>query len=185
MLYIADLIFPFPRNVDYKGRPSGTNAIDFILPSGTPILAAKSGIVYLTKHDSDAYIKDMAEMEKISETELMEFSERCTNFVCIDHEDGTFAQYLHLDQQAVVQVGQKVEESEIIGYCGISGFTKEPQLHLSAFMFLENGKTTSIPMKFRKPNHEKQTTETEPKILLLNLFPRSEMYAVRGNSLRR
>ncbi|HAP3021336.1 TPA: glucosaminidase domain-containing protein [Enterococcus faecalis] len=51
------------------------------------------------------------------------------NYVTIEHEDGSVALYAH-QQEYCVNVGQKVEQGEIIGYVGSTGNSTGPHLHL-------------------------------------------------------
>ena len=150
--------FPFPESVEKRiSKPSGryahenfpqnAHAIDFLLPLGTPILASRRGYVIVAKHESDKFISDSSEMEKMTLEELIEFSAKNTNAVCIDHGDETFAEYVHLDRQKVVDEGQEVEQGQIIGYCGMSGLTTAPHLHFNSFR-IEDGKAISIPIEF-------------------------------------
>ncbi len=131
----------------HENHPESRYAIDFLLPLGDPILASADGEVAVAKHDSDMYISDMAEMKRMSIEQLIEFAERYTNCVCIYHDDGTFAEYSHLDTRAVVAEGQKVEQGQVIGYCGMSGLTTEPHLHFNRFKVID-GKAISIPVEF-------------------------------------
>lgn len=131
----------------HENHPESRYAIDFILPLGTPILAARKGTVVVAKHDSDRYISDMTLIEQMSLEQLIEFAAKHTNGVCIQHNDDTFTEYSHLDSQKVVEEGQEVEQGQPIGYCGMSGLTTQPHLHFNVFK-LEDGKVKSIPFEF-------------------------------------
>lgn len=89
----------------------------------------------------------MSEMEKMSIEHLIDFAAKYTNYVCIYHVDDTFTEYSHLDNQAIVAEGQEVEKGQLIGYCGMSGLTTEPHLHLNRFK-IEEEKVVSIPIEF-------------------------------------
>lgn len=121
--YVYDL--PFPKGTvstvvqGYNGSFShqGRNAIDFALPEGTPILAAREGTVISTKDDSNAGCpqKSCADMG---------------NYVYIMHPDGSIATYYHLIYEGVsVKPGQKVRKGEQIGISGNTGFSVGPHLH--------------------------------------------------------
>ena len=84
---------PFPKEVKkcvskpkglyaHEKSPVCRYAIDFLMPVGTPILAARAGKVVRVKDDSNKYGLDPKHANNV-------------NFVGIDHEDGTFAEYLH------------------------------------------------------------------------------------------
>lgn len=90
-------------------------AYDFALPIGEKILAVRSGIVV------DA-------VEKFSNTNNNSDE---TNFISIEHDDGTVAVYLHLSPNGVlVETGDTVIQGEEIGIAGSSGYTGPfPHLH--------------------------------------------------------
>jgi len=151
-------IQPFPSSIKSEGRrPSGRYAhenhiesryaIDFPLPIGTPIIASRRGVVVFVKQDSDRFISEPEKMGSMSMKELIDFSEKYTNLLCIEHGDGTFAEYAHLDRQTVVKEGQEVEQGQTIGYCGMSGLTTEPHLHFNVFK-VKDDKAESIPVEF-------------------------------------
>ena len=84
---------------------------------GTKVCAARGGIVAFVKEDSKTGCK----------------ADRCkddANFILIYHEDGSFAQYVHLKYNGVsVKEGQKVDKGEVIGYSGNTGWSSGPHLH--------------------------------------------------------
>ena len=107
-------------------------AIDFAMPVRSPIVAARKGIVTSTE-------------DTFSEHGGRDFMEKA-NYIVVLHDDGTIAQYLHLDHKGVlVDVGQKVEKGEHIGYSGHTGFSTEPHLHF----VIKDGNGISIPFRFQ------------------------------------
>ncbi|EQA5428734.1 glucosaminidase domain-containing protein [Enterococcus hirae] len=80
--------------------------IDLAAPQGEPIYASKAGTVIKA-----------------------EFHPSWGNVVAIEHEDGSVALYAH-QQEYCVQVGQTVEQGQIIGYVGSTGNSTGPHLHL-------------------------------------------------------
>ena len=110
-------------------------ALDFKMPEGTPICAIREGIVIKTKSDSNQGGKNQSFAKD-------------ANYVIIYHRDGTFARYWHLKFESVtVKVGQRVNAGDVIGFCGNTGWSTTPHLHLVVEkpVYL---KMKSIPTKF-------------------------------------
>lgn len=113
------------------------DAIDFDVPVGTPILAARSGIVIDIETGHTAGGNDPR------------FK---ANHVLILHEDGTLANYAHLAAgKPVVSLGQKIEAGKPIGYSGNTGYSSGPHLH---FAVLTNTHAESGEARYRShPAH--------------------------------
>jgi len=112
-------------------------SIDFPMPKGTKIYAARDGIVVKTKSNSDVggYDKKYA---------------NSGNYVIVMHSDGTFAIYYHLKYHGViVKVGERVLKGEPLGYSGNTGYSSGPHLHFSVLKAKSAGKRETIPTKFR------------------------------------
>ncbi|WP_372652763.1 M23 family metallopeptidase [Halobacteriovorax sp.] len=122
-------------NGKYSHKPPLEYGLDFDLKVGTPIRAARKGIVFKVKSDSNksgadrSYLKD-------------------ANYIKIKHSDNTYALYAHLKYQGViVKENQKVEENELIGYSGNTGFSDSPHLHFEIYQDDENKyKRRSLPV---------------------------------------
>jgi len=56
------------------------------------------------------------------------------NFIIIDHNNGFNTFYAHM-QYLIVQVGQRVQQGEIIGFIGNSGISTGPHLHYEIRIF--------------------------------------------------
>jgi murein DD-endopeptidase MepM/ murein hydrolase activator NlpD len=111
-------------------------AIDFDLDTGDRIYAARGGLVVAVKQDSNrggvgpGFAAD-------------------GNFILVYHEDGTFGNYVHLMQNgSVVQVGDRIEAGQHIGFSGATGQASGPHLHFDVRVPLENGRFQSIPIQF-------------------------------------
>ena len=121
--YIYDLPFKEGEHYTvvqgYGGLFSHKNkaALDFAMPEGTAIYAAREGIVYRYKDDSN---------------EGGPFtSERKANYIIIQHSDGSFGCYWHLKQHGVVLKEGQVKKGQLIGYSGRTGFALRPHLHFT------------------------------------------------------
>ena len=92
-------------------------SLDFKMKKGSQICAAREGIVIEVKKDSDkGGLKD----EYLSQG----------NHIIIQHNDGSIAQYWHLEKDgANVNVGDTVQKGQIIGLSGNTGYTAFPHLH--------------------------------------------------------
>lgn len=140
---------PFPKSTKFKiAKPKGDYAhenfpeikyaIDFVVPADTPVLAIKSGKVTNLKNDSNEWGLD-----------FNKYADK-VNFVEIEHENETFAEYFHLGKDKVkVKIGDKIKAGDLIAYTGFSGLMDRPHLHLNVFR-IRNGKAISIPIGFEK-----------------------------------
>lgn len=134
--------------------PESQFAIDFTMPEGTLILAARSGIVIDIEEN---YTEGGKEARLLSKA----------NSVRILHSDGTIATYAHLMPGGVgvsVKIGQGIEAGEIIGYAGSTGYSSGPHLHFSVSKIIENNgelSELSVPVKFYVG---KPIVEFEPRI---------------------
>ncbi len=135
----------------YNGRFThfGENryAVDFDLDIGTPIKAARGGLVVEVRQDStvggqDARFTGMA------------------NYVLVQHDDGSFGNYAHLKPGgAAVTVGRRVSAGELIGFSGNTGRSSGPHLHFDVRIPTREGRMQSIPTLFRGVNGEAITLE--------------------------
>lgn len=117
--------------------PENRYAVDFAVPIGTPVLAARAGVVMQVeaRHRGGGLDprRDRAR----------------ANFVRILHEDGSMALYAHLAPGGVrVQVGQAVAAGEPIAWSGNTGYSTGPHLHF-AVQVNRGLRLVSIP--FRMP----------------------------------
>ncbi|WDS37663.1 peptidoglycan DD-metalloendopeptidase family protein [Pseudoxanthomonas sp.] len=126
------------------------DAIDFALPEGTPVLAARDGVVMQVEGDFD---KAGLDKEK--------FGGR-SNFVRILHGDGTMALYAHLKPEGVlVRAGQSVTTGQRIGLSGNTGFSTAPHLHF--VVQVNTGmRLASVPIQMRGPLGELRFPDQAP-----------------------
>ncbi len=143
-------LFPFEHGKKceltqgYKGKFSHfdeqTYSLDFVMKVGTPITAARDGIVVEVKEDS----KKGGSNESFAEY---------GNYILIYHKDGTFADYVHLKKNgAAVKAGDRVKAGDVIGYSGNTGWSTGPHLHFSVSIPKKEGFLDSIPVKFLNYN---------------------------------
>ena len=93
-------------------------ALDFAMPEGTPVCAAREGTVYSYKDDSH-------------EGGLLPGNKRKANYLIIRHDDGSFGCHWHLRQNGVVVKKGRVSQGQLIGYSGSTGQVLKPHLHFS------------------------------------------------------
>lgn len=122
----------------YKGSFShqSENAIDFTMPEGTEILAARDGIVVRLVQTNT---------ESCSRPECKQYN----NYITILHNDGTFASYVHIKYNgAKYKTGDAVKKGDVIAFSGNTGYTAGPHLH---FVCFTGGfeKWNTIETKFR------------------------------------
>ena len=114
-------------------------AVDFIVPVGTQVLAARAGVVMETIANYDTG----GQNAKI-------YAGRA-NFIRILHDDGSMALYAHLKESGIlVSVGQRVGLGEPIGYSGNTGFSSGPHLHF-ALQINTGMRLVAIPFKMVGP----------------------------------
>ena len=129
----------------YGGRLTSHNnrenlyAVDFAMPLGTPVVAARGGVVIdaTTRHAEGGF--DVRFLDK-------------ANTVAIAHDDGTVAEYAHLAHGTdFVKLGQRVAAGDVIGNAGSTGYSSGPHLHfIVSKPTVTGGKVTrqSVPVAF-------------------------------------
>lgn len=108
------------------------HAIDIALPEGTPVVAAREGIVMSVEDDY------------FNEGTRPEYAARANN-VRVLHSDGGMAVHAHLlSESVVVRPGQRVRLGQTLGLSGNTGFSTGPHLH---FVIQRNrgGRLVSVP----------------------------------------
>ncbi|MDF0733376.1 M23 family metallopeptidase [Pseudomonas entomophila] len=130
---------PFRLSQGPNGRyshfgPKGRYAMDIAMPEGTPIVAARGGVVV-----------------KVENHQSGRGTHPSGNFVRILHADGTMGVYLHLMRgSVVVGEGQRVAQGAVLAKSGNTGNSSGPHLHFvvqrNVGLALE-----SIPYRFDRP----------------------------------
>jgi murein DD-endopeptidase MepM/ murein hydrolase activator NlpD len=114
--------------------PKGRYALDIAMPEGTPIVAARGGVVVKTENQQSGRGNNPS-----------------GNYVRILHDDGTMGVYLHLMKGSVrVLEGVRVHAGQQIARSGNTGNSTGPHLHFvvqrNVGLALE-----SIPFSFAQP----------------------------------
>jgi hypothetical protein len=119
-------------NVSHAG--SQVHALDFAAEIGTTVVAARDGVVVDLEEDS-------------STTCTEEGCAELANYVRVDHGDGTYSKYFHLDTNgALVAVGDRVCAGEPIARSGNTGWSTGPHLHFQ----VEDAFGYSLPLYFEE-----------------------------------
>ena len=127
---------PGGRYSHSKGSES-EHAVDWTVPEGTIVRAAREGRVVGLKHDSTVGGSDR---------KLRSFG----NYIIIKHADGTFAEYVHLQaDSALVEMGDQVTVGQPIARSGKTGFTSAPHLHFSVFQTIDGKKKMTLPFRLK------------------------------------
>lgn len=144
----ADYTMPFkPGRYVVMQEPRGSyshfvgsaseNAVDWAVPEGTVVCAAREGCVVGVRQDStvggpDRKLRSLA------------------NYVIVKHPDGTFADYVHLKVGgALVKMGDQVTVGQPIGLSGQTGFASAPHLHFSVFQAIDGKKKLTLPFRLK------------------------------------
>ena len=115
------------------GTPS-EYALDFAAPEGTPVCAARDGVVVGYRNDSN--VGGVGDLYKSK-----------ANFVFLKHDDGTYSEYAHLKYNGVlVRLNQRVQKGQIIGLSGDTGMSSGPHLHFCVFYVDNNYVQRSTPI---------------------------------------
>ena len=101
-----------PRIHPITGRPGNHTGTDIAAPGGTPIHAARGGVITISTYNNSY-----------------------GNYVVVQHDNGVSTLYAHMRSRAV-QEGDIVEQNQVIGYVGTTGSSTGNHLHLE---FRDNG----------------------------------------------
>jgi len=108
-------------------------AFDFLMPIGTPLRAARGGVVQIVE-------------ERFADNTRKPGEE---NLIVINHGDGTFGRYYHLTTNGSdVTVGQRVRAGQPIGRSGNSGASAGPHLHFDVTSACPEFGCQTAPIQF-------------------------------------
>ena len=124
----------------YNGRLShrGVNqyAVDFAMPEGTIVCAARAGVVVDLKESSDTGGPDKEHADE-------------SNYVSIAHADGAIGEYHHLQLDGVlVEIGDRVAVGQAIARSGNTGYSTFPHLHFGVYSAVRRERMQSHPITF-------------------------------------
>lgn len=151
-LYGIPLALNFPARISqgFHGRFSHSDignkfAVDFDVPEGTPVFAAREGtVVELEQNFTSGGPSEPLEN---------------ANAVRVQHPDGTIGEYGHLRHNgAAVKIGQKVKRGDLLGYSGNTGRSTGPHLHFDVHVPVDGKVSRSVPIQF-------YTNEGGPRVL--------------------
>lgn len=127
----------------YDGAFSHTGtmryAVDFDLPEGSPIHAARAGTVVQVVQTFTAAGTDESFQKQDK-----------ANRVLIRHADATIGYYGHLQPGgARVKVGDYVTPGQLIGLSGNTGYSMGPHLHFEVRRQIDGMRAQTLPVRFK------------------------------------
>jgi murein DD-endopeptidase MepM/ murein hydrolase activator NlpD len=135
---------PYPVSQGANGDMSHMGpfrySFDFAVPRGTPVLAARSGVVVRVKDGSGHFGRVLRSIED-------------ANAVDVLHRDGTIATYAHLDRGIPVVVGDAVATGDTLGRSGDTGASTGPHLHFMVWQRKSDLSQTTLPIRFHDGTH--------------------------------
>ena len=116
------------------------HSYDFEMPFGSVVTAARAGVVHAIRVSQPAGARGLT----------------ASNWLQIDHGDGTLASYVHLAEDgALVRVGDAVAAGDPLALTGDTGDVGSfPHLHFDVHPCESNLRCTTLPVTFRntEPN---------------------------------
>lgn len=115
-------------------------AIDYAAPVGTPILATGDGVVKRASYNGGY-----------------------GHFISIRHNDIWTTQYAHLSRYAV-RAGERVEQGQVIGYVGSTGWSTGPHLHYEMVKYGTKVNPLTVEMPAGEPIKEEWREAFEQQV---------------------
>jgi len=111
-------------------------AVDFSMPEGSEIHAARAGVVMSLDND---FFKGGIDQQAYKAR---------ANSIRVLHDDGSMGVYAHLQvERAQVYEGMRVKAGQLIAYSGNTGFSSGPHLHFSV-QVNQGMSLISVPFQF-------------------------------------
>jgi murein DD-endopeptidase MepM/ murein hydrolase activator NlpD len=134
--------FPISQGLDDDSTHMESDnryAIDIAMPIGTPVLAARGGV-----------IMDFEDDHRGEGKQDKRYLSRA-NYVRVLHDDGSMGVYAHLQaDSARVRAGMRVNEGHWLANSGNTGYSSGPHLHFVVQMNIGMA-LESLPFSFRVP----------------------------------
>ena len=124
----------YGAKLSHRGAEEFT--VDFGMPEGTLVHAAREGIVIGVEetHEQACWASGCGDF---------------ANFVAVLHADGTTGEYYHLARESVlVEVGDSVARGQVLARSGNTGYTTVPHLHFGVYRAAHGGSSQSISVRF-------------------------------------
>ncbi len=114
-------------------------AVDFAMPEGTIVRAARDGVVVAFNDKAVGHSLDPALRDR-----------EHANWIVVLHDDGTLGQYWHLMPGGVaVRIGQHVARGDVLGKSGFTGFATSPHLHFDVSTARDGLHVRTFPFAFK------------------------------------
>jgi murein DD-endopeptidase MepM/ murein hydrolase activator NlpD len=137
----------YPSAITHRDAAS-LQAVDFVMPVGTQVFAAREGVVIeVASEFHDSGLDPEVDGPR-------------ANIIRVLHDDGTMSLYAHLNWNSIrVTPGQHVGRGEYLADSGNTGFTTGPHLH---FVVQRNreGTLISVPVQFAGADGKPMTVVT-------------------------
>jgi murein DD-endopeptidase MepM/ murein hydrolase activator NlpD len=144
---VRSYALPYSRGTEYKvfqafngalsHRGKDAYALDFDMPEGTKVTAARDGLVVKV-------------VEGFSQGGWDESFREKANTVILAHQDGTLSRYVHLQQNSVVvDLGDWVRTGELLGLSGNTGYSSGPHLHFDVYSPGDDMKVRTLKFQVR------------------------------------
>lgn len=123
---------------NFSHRGSNEFAVDFDCPVATTVVAARAGVVVAA---------NAAALGSGTTPEYLDYKR--TNFVIVQHDDGTLGEYMHLSPSGIeVKPGQVIERGQSLALSGNTGYSSTPHLHFQVMTAAVDGvNARSFPFK--------------------------------------
>ena len=119
-----------------KYSHEGEHALDFRMRKGESIYASRGGVVTNLFEDSYRTLLDKSNAYH-------------ANFLVIEHDDGSYSKYMHMDYKGIlVEKGDTISTGQLIAVTGNTGNSTMAHLHFVCYNIDENGEAMTFPTVF-------------------------------------